>query len=106
VNSKFEDEWTGGGALTKLASAEDDDMSRIGIREHLAASLIAAKRDSWSVIINGVRYAVYHMSGSITDLGRDPCAPEHAQVLVHVEWFAADPIRFEDSRTEVMDETQ
>ena len=46
----------GEGALTELASAKDDDMPRIRIREHLATSLIAAKRDSWSVIINGVNF--------------------------------------------------
>jgi hypothetical protein len=57
-------------ALTELASAEGDDMYRIGIREHLATS----------------------------DSGKN--------AIGHVEWFTADPIRFKDSRTEVVYETQ
>jgi type II secretory pathway predicted ATPase ExeA len=63
--------------LTKLASAENDDVVRLGASEHLTASL-----------------------------SRDPRASKHAQILVHVERFTTDPIRLKDPRAKVVDEAQ
>jgi hypothetical protein len=62
---------------TELAATDDDDVSRLVVHVHPAASV-----------------------------GRDPRRTEEAGILVHVEWDAPYMVGFEQAFAQVVDEAE